>query len=188
VKDTIQILGFAGSLRAKSLNKALIRAAATATPDGVTVIEYDLVGIPLFNADVEELGVPASVEDFRKHIAAADALLIACPEYNYSVTGALKNALDWASRGYGPDKPSPLNGKPVAIMGAGGRFGTVRAQMHLREMLRHNDMKVLNRPEVMVPLARNHFDENLQLTNADTAAQVAKLVAALADWTRRLAR
>ncbi|MEX1020426.1 MAG: NAD(P)H-dependent oxidoreductase [Litorilinea sp.] len=184
--DSIHVLAFAGSLRVKSVNKALIRAAAAQAPAYVTVSEFDLLGIPLYNGDVEALGVPAAVQHFRTQLAQADALLIACPEYNYSVTGVLKNAIDWASRGYGPDDPSPLTAKPAAIVGAGGRYGTVRAQSHLRYILLHNDVKVLNKPEVMVPLARQHFDEDLKLTNADTAKLLGQLMEALAAWTRQL--
>lgn len=186
--DSIRILAFAGSLREKSLNKALLRAAAAHAPEGVEVVHYDLLGIPMYNGDVEAQGVPAAVTHFREAIFAADALLIACPEYNYSVTGALKNALDWASRNYGPGDPSPLTAKPAAIMGAGGRFGTVRAQSHLRYILLHNDVKVLNKPEVMVPLARQHFDEALQLTNVETDGLLAHLMESLVAWTRQLAK
>lgn len=185
---SLQVLAFAGSLRVKSYNKALIRAAAELAPAEIAVHEYDLLGIPLYNGDVETQGVPDSVQKFRAAIAAADALLIACPEYNYSLTGALKNAIDWASRNYGPEDPSPLTAKPTAIMGAGGRFGTVRAQTHLRYILLHNDVKVLNKPEVMVPLARQHFDEDLRLTNDDTATTLQHMLESLAAWTRQLAK
>lgn len=183
--EALQILAFSGSLRTRSFNKALIQAAADQAPAGVEIQHYDLIDIPMYNGDVEAQGVPEAVQDFRAHIAKADAILIACPEYNYSVTGALKNALDWASRNY-PDSPPPINGKPVAIMGAGGRFGTVRAQADLRYILLHNDMKVLGKPELMVPLARQHFDENLKLTNAETAQQLGQLLEALVAWTKQL--
>lgn len=182
----MQILGISGSLRAKSLNSALIRAAAKIAPQGVEISLYDLNDLPMYNGDLEAQGVPASVKELRQAIQQADALLFACPEYNYSVTGALKNALDWASRNYGPENLSPLNGKPAAIMGAGGRYGTVRAQAHLRYILLHNDLKVLGKPELMVPQARLHFDDELNLTNEDSIKGLHLLVESLIAWTEQL--
>jgi chromate reductase len=143
------ILGISGSLRRDSLNRALLRAARRLLPDGVTLVDGDISDLPLYNWDVEqELGFPEPVVRFRNQIAEADGLLIATPEYNYSMPGALKNAFDWGSRG-GPD--SPLNRMPAAIMGAAGRLGSVRAQMHLRTVLLHNDLQVVQKPEVLVP-------------------------------------
>ncbi len=123
----------------------------------------------------QESGFPESVQRFRDQIAAADALLIATPEYSNSMPGALKNAIDWASRG---GAESPLNKKPAAIMGAAGRLGSVRAQMHLRTVLMHNDLRVVQDPEVLVP-ARDAFEEG-ELANERYLHQVRRLVAALA--------
>ncbi len=141
------VLAISGSLRKDSLNRSLLRAAQGLLPEGVELVTAD-IDLPLYNWDVEQTtGFPEAVATFREQIGAADGLLIATPEYNYSMPGALKNALDWASRG-GAD--SPLNEKPVAIMGAAGRLGSVRAQIHLRTVLLHNDTKVVQKPEVLV--------------------------------------
>jgi chromate reductase len=178
----IHVLGFSGSLRQGSYNSALLRAAAEMLPPDMTLEIFDLQPIPLYDGDVEKAGVPEAVQHFRQRIAAADALLIACPEYNYSVTGVLKNAIDWASRP--PD--SPLNGKPLAMMGAGGGFGTVRAQNHLRQIVLHNDMMALNAPQLTVSRAFEHFDEEGRLTSERYRQQLADLLRALDTWTKRL--
>lgn len=182
--QAIQVLGFSGSLRKGSYNTALLRAAAELLPAGMALDIFDLAPLPFYNADVEAAGLPDAVQAFRERIAAADALLIATPEYNYSITGVLKNALDWASR----PPAAPLTEKPVAIMGAGGRFGTVRAQMHLRQIMLHNNMHPLNRPEVMLMRAGEHFDATGNLTNERSRQSVIELLAALAAWTNRLRR
>lgn len=174
---SIKILGISGSLRRESLNRALLRAAGTVLPDGVTLEIADISDLPLYNWDVEqESGFPESVVRFRSQIAAADGLLISTPEYNNSMPGALKNAIDWASRG-GQD--SPLNQKPTAMMGAAGRLGSVRAQMHLRTVLLHNDLKMVQRPEVLVAAGDNFSDG--ELVNERYLDQIRRLVAALAD-------
>ena len=130
--QTVRILGFAGSLRKGSYNKALLRAAGELAPKGAELRVFDLEGIPPFNEDLES-NPPAKVKDFKAEIKAADALLIATPEYNFSMPGVLKNAIDWGTRPYGDNAWA---GKPAAIMGAStGQFGTVRAQLHLRQVL-----------------------------------------------------
>jgi chromate reductase, NAD(P)H dehydrogenase (quinone) len=180
----IHVLGIAGSLRSGSLNTAALRAAAELLPEGMTLEIYDLSAIPMYNGDVDANGAPAAVQDFKNRIAAADALLIATPEYNYSIPGVLKNALDWASR---PAGRSPLNGKPVAIMGvATSRFGTVRAQMHLRLIAQAMNMLALNKPEVMITGAADKFDAQGRLIDETSRQQIAELLAALAEWTGRL--
>ena len=180
----IHVIGFSGSLRKASHNTGLLRAATKVLPDGMTLEIFDLTPLPFYNSDVEALGMPAPVQDFRTRIAAADALLIACPEYNYSVTGALQNAIDWASRAT-RDTPSPLNDKPFAIMGVGGQFGTVRAQMHLRQMSLHSNMHPLN-TQVMLARARDKFDEHGNLIDDTIHQQIRQLLESLAAWTRRL--
>ncbi len=179
----LSILGFAGSLRQGSFNKAILRAAQEMVPSEATLEIFDLVGIPLFNQDLENQ--PADkVREFKSAIRAADALLIATPEYNYSMPGVLKNALDCASRPYGDNA---LEGKPVAIMGASiGMLGTARAQYHLRQSCVFLNMYPLNRPEVMVPFAHEKFDENGRLIDSTTREKVEELVRALIAWTRRL--
>ncbi len=175
------ILGISGSLRRSSTNRALLRAAATVLPEGANLTTAEIGDLPLYNWDDEqEFGYPEPVERLRAEIAAADALLIATPEYNYSMPGALKNALDWASRG-GAD--SPLNRKPAAIMGAAGRLGSVRAQMHLRTVLMHNDLQVVQKPEVLVPI-RDGFSDG-ELTHERYLDQVRRLLAALVEIVAR---
>ena len=144
-KPPIKILGISGSLRKGSFNTAALRAAIELAPEGVTIIEADISDIPLYNEDVNAQGRPPSVERFRQQIRDADALLFVTPEYNYSVPGVLKNAIDWASR----PPEQPFAGKPAAIMGASpGVIGTARAQYHLRQIAVFLDLKVLNKPEV----------------------------------------
>lgn len=183
----LHILGFAGSLRRQSYNRALLAAAQELLPANTSLEIFDLDHIPFFNSDVEAEGTPASVLAFRERIQAADALLIATPEYNASTTGVLKNAIDWASRRR-PDPNAPLDHKPVAIVGAGGMFGTVRAQLHLREILLHNQMYVLNAPTLMLARAWEQFDDAGILTNPDSRERLRRLLHALRDWTLRLER
>ena len=183
---SLTFLGLAGSLRRASYNRGLIRAAGDVAPAGIEVVPYELADIPLFNADVEAEGDPAAIADFKRAVAEADALLIATPEYNHCVPGVLKNAIDWASR---PARQSVLTGKPVAIMGAStGRGGTARAQAHLRDGLAYTNGFVLPLPEVLVGLARERFDDDGNLTDPDTRAEVRDLLVSLAAWTRRLDR
>lgn len=177
----IHVLGFSGSLRRDSYNSALLAAAGELLPAGMTLQIFDLSGIPLFNAD-NEADAPPAVAAFKARLAAADAVLIATPEYNASLPGVLKNALDWASR-----SPQPMKGKPVAIMGAStGLFGTVRAQQHLRQVLAHLDARPVNKPEVAVPQAQQKFDADLRLADEASRGFVRDLLVALADYTRQL--
>jgi chromate reductase len=181
--ETLRILAFAGSLRRNSYNRALLRAAIELAPDDLTLEVVDLAPIPLYDGDVEAQGLPAPVADFRARIKAADALLIATPEYNASIPGVLKNALDWASRG--PD--SPLQDKPVAILGASpGRLGTANAQHALRQTFVFTNTHPLMQPQVFVALAKEKFDADLRLVDEPTRAAIGKLLAALGAWTRRL--
>lgn len=181
--STLSILGFAGSLRQGSYNKAILKAAQEAVPSGAKLEIFDLGGIPLFNQDMEN-HLTEKIKEFKAAIRAADALLIATPEYNYSMSGVLKNALDNASRPYGDNA---LDGKPVAIMGASvGMLGTARAQYHLRQCCVFLNMFPLNRPEVMVPFAQEKFDDKGRLTDQATKEKIVELVEALIIWTRRL--
>lgn len=180
----IQVLGFAGSLRRGSYNRAALRAATELMPEDGHLEVHDLAEIPLYNGDVEAAGFPPSVERFKAAIRAADALLIVTPEYNYSLPGVLKNALDWASR---PPQESPLHGKPVALMGASmGGFGTVRAQHHLRQVCVFTNMHPLNQPEVFISTAHEKFDAEGRLIHDRTRENIRKLLEALLIWTRRL--
>lgn len=177
----IEVLGISGSLRAKSYNTMLLRAAMELAPQGM-VIRPASIDLPLYNDDVRELGYPAPVSLLRTQVAQADAVLIATPEYNFSIPGVLKNAIDWLSRP--PDQP--FNEKPVAIMGAStGRFGTVRSQNHLRQSFLFMNANVLNKPAVMVGDAAAQFDDNGRLTDTSTREHVAKLLEALAKSIER---
>lgn len=181
----IQVAAFAGSLRRHSFNRGLIRAAAELAPPGMHVNIVSIDDLPLFNADIDGPNGPQAVRDFQRRIAEADALLIATPEYNYSISGVLKNAIDWASRKVGDAGPS-LQGKPAAIMGAGGRFGTVRAQAHLRYILLHNDVKLLNKPELMIPRAWDAFDQEANLTESSVRDQLREFIEAFHAWAMLL--
>ncbi|MDE3059187.1 MAG: NAD(P)H-dependent oxidoreductase [Bacteroidota bacterium] len=183
MSETIHVLGISGSLRKSSYNTALLRAAEELLPQGVTWELYDLSPLPIYNADVEAAGAPESVLHFKSRIAAADALLIATPEYNYSVSGALKNAIDWASR---PPQTTPLNGKPLAIMSAGGSMGGLRAQYHLRQIAVFTNMLPLNKPELIVQAAPQKFDANGKLVDEETRQRLRELLDALKTWTLRL--
>jgi chromate reductase, NAD(P)H dehydrogenase (quinone) len=177
------ILGFAGSLRKASYNKAILRAALEVLPENAGLHIFDLEGIPPFNQDLER-NPPEKVREFKEKVRAADAILIATPEYNYSMPGVLKNAIDWASRPYGDNA---FQGKPAAIMGASiGMIATARAQYHLRQSMVFLDMHPLNQPEVMVPLADKKIDENGRLTDQPTRDRIGALLLSLIDWTARL--
>jgi chromate reductase, NAD(P)H dehydrogenase (quinone) len=182
--DTISVLGIAGSLRQGSYNRALLRAAQELAPDDMRLDVFELHGVPFFDADVEKQGDPESVSALKRQIREADALLIATPEYQHSIPGVLKNALDWASR---PPKDPPLARKPVAIMGAStGLFGTARAQADLRKVLVYNDALVLSRPEVMVPKAADAFDDDRRLVDEAARKFLTRLLVNLVSWTRHV--
>src|ERR1039457_2536699 len=179
----ITILGICGSLRKLSINRGLLRAAQQLTPEGVAIESFDLLGIPPYNQD-DEGKPPAIVTEFKARIRAADAILIATSEYNYSIPGVLKNAIDWASRPYGDNSWA---GKPVAVMGASpGMVVTARAQNHLRQCFVFLDMHPLNKPEVLIGGAAQKFDAAGNLTDEHTRKSIQDLLAALAAWTRRL--
>ncbi len=181
--SAIRILGIPGSLRRQSYNQAALRAASQLLPQGVTLDVFEIDGLPGFNQD-DEQNPPAKVVEMKKRIREADAILFATPEYNYSVPGVLKNAIDWASRPYGD---SAWSGKPVAIMGASvGAIGTARAQYHLRQMFVFLNMYPLNQPEVMIGNASTRFDAQGNLTDDGSKQLIRQLLQALADWTRKL--
>ena len=177
------ILGFAGSLRKQSYNRAILAAASEMIPDDATLEIFDLEGIPPFNQDLE-LEPPEKVRDFKARIRAADAILIATPEYNYSISGVLKNAIDWASRPYGDNA---FDGKPVGLMGASvGMLGTARAQYDLRRSFIFLNMFPLNQPEVMVPFAQDKVNVNGRLTDEKTRKKIRDLLESLVALTRRM--
>jgi len=179
----IKILGIAGSLRKTSYNRGALRAAQEVAAPDTTIEIFDLDGIPIFNQDAEK-PAPEPVAQFKARIRQADAILICTPEYNYSIPGVLKNAIDWASRPYGD---SAWEGKPVAIMGASpGMLGTARAQYHLRQCFVFLNMCALCRPELMIADASDKFDDQGNLVDQDTRDRIKKLVSALVGWTRQL--
>jgi len=180
-----RILGISGSLRRGSHNTAALRAAAELAPAGVTVTIFEGLGdIPPYDDDVRTgSGYPPAVEAFRAAIRAADALLIATPEYNYSIPGVLKNAIDWASR----PPEQPFDDKPVAILGATpGMLGTARAQYDLRKMCVFLNAHALNKPEVFIGGSGAKVDADGRLTDETTRGFIAAQVAALRDWALRL--
>jgi chromate reductase len=184
-RDTITVGAVAGSLRRRSFNRALLRAAIELAPPGMTIRTFERLGeIPPYDADVEDAGIPAIVEQWKDFIGGADAVLVVTPEYNYGVPGVLKNAIDWASR---PPTSSPLAGKPAGIMGASrGSSGTIRAQLHLRQNFIFTQTLVMLRPEVYIQRAAEKFDADLRLSDEKTREVVATFLAALAAWTRRI--
>jgi chromate reductase, NAD(P)H dehydrogenase (quinone) len=185
MEDIVKILGFAGSLRKASYNRSLLRTAQEIVPKDAQLEIFDLEGMPLFNQDLE--GQPtAKVQEFKAKIRAADAILIATPEYNYSIPGILKNAIDCASRPYGDNA---FEHKPVAIMGASiGMAGTARAQYHLRQCFVFLTCFALNQPEVMVPFAQDKIDKDGNVTDVKTREKIRELLENLVTWTRRLKR
>jgi chromate reductase len=182
VPNTTKILGFAGSLRKGSFNKALLRAAAELLPIATELETFDLEGIPGFNSDLEAT-LPEKVKEFKVRIRAADAVLIVTPEYNFSVPGVLKNAIDWASRPYGD---SAWTGKVVGVMSAStGLLGGSRAQYHLRQTFLYLDVKPLTKPEVFVTFAAQKFDQSGKLIDEPTRKVVKDFLLALATLARK---
>jgi len=180
MSEPIRILGIAGSLREGSYNRAALKAATGLVPDGAEIEIFDIGGLPGFNQD-DEQNPPEKVVELKKKIRESDAVLFVTPEYNYSVPGVLKNAIDWASRPYGD---SAWSGKPVAIMGASiGAIGTARAQYHLRQMFVFLDMHAVNQPEVMIGNASERFDAEGNLTDETTKKLISQLLEKLVDLT-----
>ena len=183
MNDAVNILGFAGSLRKNSYNRALLRAAAELLPEDARLEIFDLEGIPPFSQDLE-VSVPERVKEFKSKIKAADAILFVTPEHNYSVPGVLKNAIDWASRPHGDNS---FEGKPAAIMSAStGMLGGARAQYHLRQTCVFLNMYPVNKPEVFVTFAAQKFDEQGRLTDPKAKEVIKTLLESLAAWTKKL--
>lgn len=183
MSEPIRILGIAGSLRRGSYNRAALRAAQQLVPEGAVLEIFELDGLPGFSED-DEQNPPARVVELKARLRAADAVLIVTPEYNYSIPGVLKNAIDWASRPYGD---SAWEGKPAAIMGASvGALGTARAQYHLRQVFVFLNVFPLNEPEVMIARAAERFDADGNLTDEEARRRIRALLEALVAWTHRL--
>ena len=183
METNLKILGFAGSLRVGSYNKALLLATEKLLPDDTALEIFDLDGIPPFNQDLE-VNMPVKVIEFKSKIRQADAILIATPEYNYSVPGVLKNAIDSASRPYGDN---PFNEKPVAIISASiGMLGGARAQYHLRQTFVFLNMLPVNGPEVIVTFAQDKIDSTGKLIDETSRNLLKQLLQNLINWTRKL--
>jgi chromate reductase, NAD(P)H dehydrogenase (quinone) len=179
----LHILGLCGSLRSKSMNGLALQAAGRLMSDGMRLQVHDFSGVPLYNQDVHDQGIPAAVEQLRDAVLAADGVLIASPEYNFSISGVLKNAIDWLSR----ITPQPFKGKPIAIMSATtGPIGGGRSQYELRKVLGSVDALVLVKPEVFMGQAQNRFDAQGQLADEATIKAVQAQMVAFEAWIRRL--
>jgi len=178
------LLGICGSLRKASMNRALLLAVGEELPADTSLTLFERLGeLPIFNSDMVD---PEPVVELKHAIAAADGVVIAVPEYNYSIPGGLKNALDWVSR---PPATSPMRGKPVGIVGAAsGMSGTIRAQLHLRQMLVYSDSPCLNQPEVLIPRAHERFDKQGVLLDASTRELLAKFGTAMVAFVSRQRR
>lgn len=182
-EDPARIVAFAGSLRRRSLNRALIEAGREVAPPEFTITTIEIGGLPFYDADVETQGDPPAVTEFKAALAAADGILIATPEHNSGIPGVLTNALDWGSRLPGR---SPLAGKPVMVMGASpSQVGTARAQLHLRQVLSHVQARVLPPPELLLARAHERFDAELRLTDENTRLLLAGLLRRFAAWISR---
>src|SRR6516162_6742753 len=185
MSEVVRVLGISGSLRKGSFNTALLRAAIAQAPASVQIEVASIGDFPPYNEDVRALGFPEPVAKFREQIAASDALLVVTPEYNYSLPGVLKNAIDWASRP--PDQP--FAGKPVAMMGASaGMGGTVRSQYDLRRCCVFLDMHPVNKPEVFIGVAHTKFDAEGAFTDEVGCGLIRDLLVALEQWTRQIGR
>lgn len=183
MNDTVRILGVAGSLRRESYNRSALRAAIDLAPPGTQLETFELDEIPIFNQDHEH-DPPFAVSDFKRRIRDADAILFVTPEYNYSIPGVLKNAIDWASRPYGD---SAWNGKAVAVMGASpGVIGTARAQYHLRQTFVFLNMFAVNQPEVMIGRAHERFDEQGNLKDETSRKFIGELLQNLVNLSRTI--
>jgi chromate reductase len=182
MSEDILILGFAGSLRRGSYNRALLKNSAELMPDGASLRTFDLEGIPAFNQDLEQRP-PERVSEFKDRIREADGLLIATPEHNFTIPGVLKNAIDWASR---PRGDNSFRGKPVALMSAStGMLGGARAQYHLRQAFFYLDMRQVIKPEVFIAYARQKFDESGRLLDQPAREFMRTLLESLVELARR---
>lgn len=175
----IKIVGIAGSLRRSSYNKALLRAASGLVPEDVVMEILEIGLVPPFNEDTERAGMPEVVSDLRKKIEKSDGIIFATPEYNHSIPGVLKNAIDWLSRG----DDRPLSNKPAAVIGASmGTIGTARAQVHFRDVAAALNMPVMLQPEVLVSKAHEKFDDSLVLIDDATEKHLSRFLVAFRKW------
>lgn len=180
--ESLTFVGMAGSLRHASRNKGLLRCCASHLPEGVRMEIADLSALPFYNEDIEK---PQAAKDLIAQVTAADALVLAATEYNYSMAPVLKNALDWLSR---EPNLAPLNGKAACLLGAGGGMGTARSQYHARQVCVYLNLRLLNKPELFSNAFGQDFDKQGNVQSEALTRQVTQLMQALADWTRFLER
>jgi chromate reductase, NAD(P)H dehydrogenase (quinone) len=179
----IKLLGISGSLRAQSFNSGALSVVGSVLPEGMEFNVASLTDLPFYNADVEQRGFPSEVESFRRKVAVADALIFAVPEYNFSVPGVLKNALEWLSR----PPNSPTNGKPCAVFGASvSPLGTARGQFHFRHICVSLNMIPVNAPHVDITNAKTKFDAEGRLTDQASIDLIRQLIGELRGLTIRL--
>lgn len=179
------ILGISGSGRKRSYNTALLEAAKLLLPQDATLEVVDVSKLPLYNQDLEH-DLPEAVKELKKKIRSVDAILIATPEHNYSVTAVLKNAIEWGNR---PPRDASWSGKPAAVISAStGLRGGVRAQLHLRQIMIDLNMYPINRPLLLVASAKDKFNEDLQLTDEETLQTLRDVLSSLVEWTGKLQR
>ncbi len=177
----MKILGICGSARAKSFNAMAMHTVAGLLPAGITFEAAKIDDLPMYHQDEQAAGFPAAAERVIAQVRAADAVLFATPEYNWSIPALLKNAIDWVARA----KDQPFAGKQMALMGATiGVFGTARSQLHLRDIMIPLDGRMMNRPPVMIPQAQNKFDADGKLTDQPTMDVLKMFAAALAEWAK----
>jgi chromate reductase len=176
----MNIVALSGSLRKDSFNTALLRALQALAPEGMQIEIADISNLPLYNQD-DEAAFPAAAKELKDTIEAADGIIIATPEYNRSIPGVVKNAIDWASRPWGQNS---FAGKPVLTMGVSvGKIGTAVAQSHLRQVLIYLDMQVIGQPELYFGPAQGMFDEG-GITDESTKELLTKALQVLADRAR----
>ncbi|MBS1119399.1 MAG: chrR [Deltaproteobacteria bacterium] len=177
------LLGICGSQRKASINRALLATIGEALPAGSSLTIWDSLELPIFNSDLPE---PSGITALKQAIADADGVVFAVPEYNYSIPGGLKNALDWISS---PPARSPLRGKPTGVIGAtSGMSGTIRAQLHMRQILLFSDSQVLSQPEILIPRAHERFDAEGRLTDESTRALLVRFGEAMVAFVARHGR
>ena len=183
MSERIKVLGISGSLHKASSNTGLLRAAQEVAPAGMEISIFDIGDLPLYNRDVEVVGDPAPVSALKRVVRDADGVIFATPEYNWGTSGALKNAIDWASR---DREQGSLMGKPVTIIGSGGRAGTARAQMQLQQSLSETGSLVMVKPGVLVQeFEPRRFDSEGNLIDQETRGFLRAHLEEFAKWVLR---
>ena len=179
----VKIVAMSGSSRKGSFNTALLEAAKEFLPEGATLEVLDITKFPIYTKDLEPT-IPEEVKEFKRKLRESDAVLFASPEFNYSVSALLKNAIEWGNR---PEDDNSWEGKPAAMMSASsGPRGGARGQLHLRHILVDLNMHAVNQPQVYVGKASQAFDEGLKLKDEVARRQLQRLMVSLVEWARRL--